>query len=254
MTFAMTLKMAHGWALGARFGSVGEAQFFFLQPMTPPNPAPLKDKSKPRKRMARGLGKLTCLFLAAVLNTLVPSIRENVFTAAYLSLWSVYFVVSGFIDIYSGLVMWFTQWDTQEFCDAPFLSTGPRDFWSRRWNLLFRNVTHACIFTPLKDLGINPIYGVLGVLFASCLIHEYMVLVSSESPRWLGWMTGFFLIHALATVVNTIVARNKTWVQFSKNVPNGVWITLHMAWIALTAPLFFTPALNCIPFLNYTLF
>jgi hypothetical protein len=254
LTFAMTLKMAHGWASGARFGSVGEAQFFFLQPMTPPNPRPLVDAGKPRERALRGVLKLVCLFAMAVVNSAVPAIRANVFTAAYFCLWAVYFVVSGFVDVYSGLVMWFTQWDTSEFCNAPFLATGPRDFWSRRWNMLFRNVTHACIFTPLKNLGIPPLYGVALVFIVSCLVHEYMVLVSSQSHQWLGWMTAFFVVHALATVLNTYVARNKTWLQLINGIPNAVFIVLHMAWIALTAPLFFTPAMQCIPILEYTLF
>lgn len=246
--------MAHAWASGARFASIGEAQFFFLQPMTPPNPVPLTDAEKPKHRIVRGLFKLFLLVCAALLNTLVPAIRANIFTAAYLCLWSVYLVVSGFVDCYSGLVMWVTRWDTAEFCNSPFLATGPRDFWSRRWNMLFRNVTHACVFTPLNKLGIPPVYGVAGVFIVSCLAHEYMVLVSSESPKWLGWMTTFFVVHAIATVFNTYFSRSSTWKRLAKNIPNVFWIVVHMAWLAFTAPLFFTPALKCIPILDYTLF
>lgn len=142
----------------------------------------------------------------------------------------------------------------QEFCDAPMLATGPRDFWSRRWNLLFRNVTHACIFKPLKNLGINPLWGVAGVFIMSCAVHEYMVLVSSESTEWLGWMTSYFVLHALSTVVNTFAARNKTWSEFSRKVPNFVWIVCLHVWLFCTAPLFFSPLLSCIPMLEYTIF
>jgi len=254
LTFAMALKMAHGWACGARFGSLAEAQFFFLQPMTPPNPRPLKDNNKPKERIMRGVFKLLLLFAAAVLNTLVPAIRTNAFSAAFFAMWSVYFVLTGFVDIYSGALMWLTKWDTDEFCDSPFLSTGPRDFWSRRWNMLFRNVTHACVFTPLRKLGISPLYGAAAVFIVSCIVHEYMVLVSSESSQWLGWMTAFFMIHALATVINTYLSRNNTWNQLVKDVPNAVWVSLHLFWIGLTGPLFFIPAFQCIPFLDYTLF
>lgn len=246
--------MGHGWALGPRFNSIGEAQFFFLQPMTPPNPLPLIDKSKPRKRMARGALKFLCLVGMAILNSAVPFFRENIFATAFFGMWSTYLIVTGFVDVYSGAVMWVTQWDAGEFVDSPFLSTGPRDFWSRRWNLLFRNVTHACVFTPLKNMGISPLYGVAGVFIISCLVHEYMVLVSSEEHRLLGWMTAFFVIHALATVVNTYVSRNQTWTRLAKNIPNYVWVSIHMAWMALTGPLFFIPALKCIPFMDYTLF
>lgn len=222
--------------------------------MTPPNPRPLTDAKKPRKRMLRGLLKFFILFLVAVLISAFPVLRENMFTAAYVCLWSVYLVVSGFVDSYSGAIMWFTQWDTAEFCDSPFLATGPRDFWSRRWNMLFRNVTHACIFTPLKNLGVSPLYGVTLVFIVSCLVHEYMVLVSAHSTAWLGWMSAFFVIHALATMLNTYIARNKTWIRLIHHVPNAVFVVSHMLWIAITAPLFFTPALACIPILDYTLF
>jgi hypothetical protein len=55
-------------------------------------------------------------------------------------------------------------------------------------------------------------------------------------------------------VVNTYVSRNHTWSKLVKDVPNAVWICVHLFWIGLTSPLFFTPALKCIPILDYTLF
>lgn len=120
--------------------------------------------------------------------------------------------------------------------------------------MLFRNVTHACIFTPLKNLGINPLYGVAGVFVLSCLVHEYMVLVSSESTQWLGWMSSFFILHALATVVNTYASRNKSWREFSRKIPDPIWMVVHQLWLLITCPLFFSPLLDCIPMLEYTIF
>ena len=108
----MTLKMAHGWASGARFGSIFEAQFFFLQPMTQPNPRPLIDKSKPRERILRSFLKFGLLLAMVLMHTTYPLLRTNLFTSAYLCMFSVYFVVSGFVDFYSGLCMWVSGWDT----------------------------------------------------------------------------------------------------------------------------------------------
>lgn len=112
LTFAVTLKMAHGWASGARFGSVFEAIFFFLQPMTEPNPRPLVDKSKPRERILRGLFKFGLLLASVFAHTTFPWTRTHVFTSTYLCMFSVYFVVTGFVDFYSGIGMWVTGWDT----------------------------------------------------------------------------------------------------------------------------------------------
>ena len=40
----------------------------------------------------------------------------------------------------------------------PFLSTSPRDFWTRRWNLIFRNYSHRHVFMPIRKLLGHPGY------------------------------------------------------------------------------------------------
>jgi hypothetical protein len=42
----------------------------------------------------------------------------------------------------------------------PFLATSPRDFWGRRWNLLFRTIFHQLLFVPIA-IGIDPILELL---------------------------------------------------------------------------------------------
>jgi Na+-transporting NADH:ubiquinone oxidoreductase subunit NqrB len=160
-----------------------------------------------------------------------------------------YFMISGTIDIHSAIIGALFGVYIPDFCDAPLRSTSPRDFWSRRWNLLFRHVMHKSIFTELRRKGYNPIIGALLVCFASALLHEYMVWISCDGKP--GWMTLFFVIHTTATIFETLLA--KTLDPYMAHVPNIVKTAMFAMLMAMTAPLFMEPAQQCIPFMRWRL-
>ena len=79
----------------------------------------------------------------------------------------------------------------------PIVSVSLAEFWGRRWNLAFRDLTHRFIFRPLV-----PIIGASGSLmagfFVSGLIHDLVISLPSESGY--GGPTTFFVLQAAGTL------------------------------------------------------
>jgi hypothetical protein len=78
----------------------------------------------------------------------------------------------------------------------PLLATTPADFW-RRYNrdagrFLFENLFRRL---PLKNTSVRTII----VFFANGLVHDY--LVATLGGRAMGWMTAFFSVQGIATVI-----------------------------------------------------
>jgi hypothetical protein len=117
----------------------------------------------------------------------------------------------------------------------PFRASSLADFWSRRWNLTFRDYFHRNLFLPLREYGLSATGAAFAVFVASALVHEYIVLAV------LGWsngtMTAFFMSQPLLIMTGKKL--------FGKN-PNlqALW-----TWVSLvvTSPLFFSQARFFIP-------
>ena len=64
--------------------------------------------------------------------------------------------------------------DARPIMQAPLSATSLSDFWGRRWNLGFRQLTHRLIFRPARTrIGVVP--ATLLSFFASGLIHELVI-------------------------------------------------------------------------------
>jgi D-alanyl-lipoteichoic acid acyltransferase DltB (MBOAT superfamily) len=122
--------------------------------------------------------------------------------------------------------------------DAPLLARSPRDFWSRRWNLAFRNLMHRLVFEPIRARGF-PRLGVALVFALSAAIHEYLVVAALGRTR--GHMTAFFLLHGLATLADGTLARLRGGRRL---LPRPLAIAAHLVWFLATTPLFFAPVLE----------
>lgn len=182
-------------------------------------------------RLLRALVKAACVLGLFALATAYPALHEHWAVHALWCLFAAYFAASGGADLQSGLVMCSSGHQAGEVFCAPPLATSPRDFWSRRWNAMFRNSAHRLVFTPLGGAA-HPVRAVLGVFLASALVHEYLVLASLGHTR--GHMFTFFMLHGIGTLLTGL--RRTPW-----PVPRGLDVLLHSAWLVVTAPLFFAP-------------
>ena len=193
-----------------------------------------------QKRILRFFFKETLVFGLFCLSTLLPQMHEWTYAKMLWLILFVYLHFSGIIDLITGVVMQSGIF-LEEIFDAPLLSQSPREFWGRRWNIYFRNVSHRNIFLPMQ--GKIPVtMAVICVFGFSIMLHEYMIWVSLGTH--LGYMTAFFSIHCAATIAQTWFIR-KTGKK--KIFPVPVAICLYLTWMVLTVPLFMSPMLAIFP-------
>ena len=79
--------------------------------------------------------------------------------------------------------------------DWPILATSVSDFWGRRWNLAFRDLTHRFVFRPLTSrLGAKPALAV-GFLISG-IVHD--LVISLPAGAGFGGPTLFFVLQGAA--------------------------------------------------------
>jgi hypothetical protein len=188
-------------------------------------------------RAGRAVLKGVLLGALLMLGQALPEMHEIVVVRVYWCLSCAYLATSGGADVLSALVMFIGSHQAQEMFRWPPLADSPRDFWSRRWNLMFRNAVHRLIFVPLRGPE-RPALIVALVFAYSALVHEYLVFAALGYTG--GHMTAFFALHGAATLLHGVVARG--W-----RLPRALAIALHLAWLGLTSPLFFAPLWEIIP-------
>lgn len=77
------------------------------------------------------------------------------------------------------------------------LSTSPRDFWGRRWNLMVHSTLRRSVFEPVtKGLGWSRSSGALASFAASAAFHEYQFTFGFFPEYIPGKVTLFFLAQA----------------------------------------------------------
>ncbi|HVJ84690.1 MAG TPA: membrane bound O-acyl transferase family-domain-containing protein, partial [Caulifigura sp.] len=87
--------------------------------------------------------------------------------------------------------------------NAPPLATSVSDFWSRRWNLAFRDLASRFVVTPLRRrLGAHG--AIAAGFFLSGLIHD--VVMSLPAGGGSGGPTAYFVLQYVATAAERCAA------------------------------------------------
>lgn len=88
--------------------------------------------------------------------------------------------------------------DARPLMDRPLASTSVGEFWGRRWNTAFRDLTHRFLFRPLTP-WLGPRGAIAGGFLFSGVIHD--VVISLPARGGYGGPTLFFALQALAMLV-----------------------------------------------------
>jgi len=87
--------------------------------------------------------------------------------------------------------------DAQPIMQAPHAATSLSDFWGRRWNLGFRQLTHHLIFQPAR-IRSGLASAVLLSFLASGMIHD--LVISLPARGGYGLPTGYFMLQGLGVL------------------------------------------------------
>lgn len=81
---------------------------------------------------------------------------------------------------------------------SPILATSLSDFWGKRWNLGFRDLSHAWIFQPSRA-RVGAVGATILAFLVSGLIHE--LVISFPARVGYGFPTMYFILQGLGVVV-----------------------------------------------------
>lgn len=125
--------------------------------------------------------------------------------------------------------------DTKELFRAPIQAVSLKEFWGRRWNIAFSEMTSLALYRPLRNLWGQRISLLLAFLFSG-LLHEIAISVPVKAGYGLPLI--YFGLHALAMQIEQLLEERGmplyrvAWI-------GRAWVLL---WLILPLPLLFHPA------------
>jgi len=88
--------------------------------------------------------------------------------------------------------------DARPLMNRPLASVSVGEFWGRRWNTAFRDLTHRFLFRPLNS-RLGPQWAILAGFVFSGVVHDLVISVPAGGGY--GWPTFFFGTQAVAIFV-----------------------------------------------------
>lgn len=119
-------------------------------------------------------------------------------TAGWIALAGIAFIFH-FGSFHLLALYWRTQGrDVRPIMNAPILATSVSEFWSKRWNLAFRDYAHPFLFKPLARKGSPKAAVAIGYLFSG-VVHELAISVPAYGGY--GLPTLYFTLQGLAILL-----------------------------------------------------
>lgn len=88
--------------------------------------------------------------------------------------------------------------EARPLMNQPLASTSLSEFWGRRWNTAFRDVTHRFLFRPFAT-RLGPRWGIVAGFLFSGAVHDLVISVPAHGGY--GGPTAFFAIQGVAMVI-----------------------------------------------------
>lgn len=118
---------------------------------------------------------------------------------------------------------------------APLRSNSLSEFWGRRWNLAFSEMTALIVFRPLKN-RVGTRTAMLAAFLFSGLLHELAISVPVKACYGLPFL--YFVLHAIAMQVESRLLSRENSTRLA-HPRGGWWWTL--TWLLLPLPILFHP-------------
>jgi hypothetical protein len=122
---------------------------------------------------------------------------------------------------------------------SPWFSSSPREFWSQRWNKLFRDMFHDLCYSKLFKNYMNSTASALLAFVFSAFLHELGIILAfgAENANFDNFY--FFFLHGIVTILQVILENH--WPAVSKRVPWAVKVLINGLFFAYSAQFFFGP-------------
>ena len=122
--------------------------------------------------------------------------------------------------------------DCQRLFRSPLRSTNLREFWGRRWNLAFSEMTAIAIYQPLvRVAGRGP--ALAASFLGSGLLHELAISVPVRAGY--GFPMAYFMLHAILMTVEARLAKANRPIDRVRWI-GRVWT---LAWLLVPLPILF---------------
>lgn len=185
-------------------------------------------------------GFVLMLTAAAVAN------RTEVFSAnAGLTVWRAVLVSAVLLPglslilhfgIFHLLVAFWRSWgvECEPIFNQPLRSLSLTEFWGKRWNRAFSEMTSLAVYRPVRSVGGNGVAVATAFAFSG-ILHELAISVPVQANY--GWPTVYFLVHGLG-----ILLENR-WTVFRDSIQPHLWRSRiwTFTWIILPLPILFHP-------------
>lgn len=121
--------------------------------------------------------------------------------------------------------------DVKELFRSPYKATSLKEFWGKRWNMAFSEMTAMVVYKPLKIR-----YGITLAMIISFLVSGMLHEIAISFPVKMGYGLPFlyFVLHALAMYAEGKITLVKQII--SNAVTSHIWV---FTWLILPMSLLF---------------